>query len=70
MTIKTVCVPNPLTTPGDVSLGEMGMLANLNAEPHVFLSATEHYTLVLYRVATYITFNVIDDAAMLAFAFS
>jgi hypothetical protein len=24
----------------------------------------------LYRLATYVTFNVIDDAAMLAFAFS
>ena len=33
----------------------------------VVLSASEHYVLLLYRVATYVTFNVIDDAAMLAF---
>lgn len=34
------------------------------------LSATEHYVLLLYRFATYVTFNVIDDAAMLAFGLS
>jgi hypothetical protein len=34
------------------------------------LSAYEHYVLLLYRVATYVTFNVIDDAAMLAFGLS
>jgi hypothetical protein len=26
--------------------------------------------LLLYRIATYVTFNVIDDAAMLAFGLS
>jgi hypothetical protein len=34
------------------------------------LSASEHYVLLLYRIATYVTFNVIDDAAMLAFGLS
>ena len=34
------------------------------------LSATEHYVLLLYRIASYVTFNVIDDAAMLAFGLS
>ena len=36
----------------------------------VVLTVGERSILLLYRVATYITFNVIDDAAMLAFAFS
>jgi hypothetical protein len=34
------------------------------------LSASEYYVLLLYRIATYVTFNVIDDAAMLAFGLS
>jgi len=34
------------------------------------LSATEYYVLQLYRFATYVAFNVIDDAAMLAFVLS
>lgn len=34
------------------------------------LTATEQWLLLLYRAATYVTFNVIDDAAMLAFALS
>jgi hypothetical protein len=34
------------------------------------LSVSEHYVLLLYRIATYVTFNVIDDAAMLAFGLS
>ena len=34
------------------------------------LSAAEHYVLVLYRFATYVAFNVIEDAAMLAFGLS
>lgn len=34
------------------------------------LSTTEHYVLLLYRFTTYVTFNVIDDAAMLAFGLS
>ena len=38
----------------------------MNAES----ALAEQYVLLLYRAATYITFNVIDDAAMLAFAFS
>ena len=34
------------------------------------LSTAEHYVLLLYRIASYVTFNVIDDAAMLAFGLS
>ena len=34
------------------------------------LSAAEHYVLMLYRFATYVAFNVIEDAAMLAFGLS
>jgi len=34
------------------------------------LSATQYYVLQLYRFATYVAFNVIDDAAMLAFVLS
>jgi hypothetical protein len=34
------------------------------------LTTTEQCTLILYRLATYVTFNVIDDAAMLAFGLS
>ncbi len=34
------------------------------------LSSTEHYVLMLYRFATYASFNMIDDAAMLAFVLS
>ena len=34
------------------------------------LSAADHYVLMLYRFATYVAFNVIDDAAMLAFVLS
>ena len=34
------------------------------------LSATEYFVLLLYRFATYASFNVIDDAAMLAFLLS
>jgi hypothetical protein len=34
------------------------------------LSATEYYVLQLYRFAAYVAFNVIDDAAMLAFVLS
>jgi hypothetical protein len=34
------------------------------------LTTAEQYTLLLYRLATYITLNVIDDAAMLAFGLS
>jgi len=34
------------------------------------LSASEQYVLLLYRIATYVRFNVIDDAAMLAFGLS
>jgi hypothetical protein len=48
----------------------------MNIEPELIeyqvevLSATEHYVLLLYRIASYVTFNVIDDAAMLAFGLS
>ena len=38
-------------------------LMNLN-------SLTDQVLFQLYRIAAYITFNVIDDAAMLAFALS
>ena len=34
------------------------------------LSSGELILFQLYRLATYVTLNVIDDAAMLAFAFS
>ncbi len=34
------------------------------------LSTAEQYVLLLYRFASYVTFNVIDDAAMLAFGLS
>lgn len=34
------------------------------------LAITDQWLLLLYRAATYITFSVIDDAAMLAFALS
>ena len=36
----------------------------------VTLTIAEQYTLMLYRLATYVTMNVIDDAAMLAFGLS
>jgi hypothetical protein len=39
-------------------------------QPIELLSITEHYVLLLFRFATYVTFNVIDDAAMLAFGLS
>jgi hypothetical protein len=34
------------------------------------LSATEYFVLLLYRFATYASFNLIDDAAMWAFVLS
>lgn len=34
------------------------------------LSTAEQYVLMLYRFATYASFNMIDDAAMLAFVLS
>ena len=34
------------------------------------LSAAEQYALMLYRFSTYVAFNVIEDAAMLAFGLS
>jgi len=34
------------------------------------LTTAEQYTLMLYRLSTYVTINVIDDAAMLAFGLS
>ena len=46
------------------------MSAERLTEPAALLSDTEHYLLLIYRVATYITFNVMDDAAMLAFGLS
>ncbi len=39
-------------------------------QPIELLSVTELYVLLLFRFATYVTFNVIDDAAMLAFGLS
>jgi len=34
------------------------------------LSMADRYTLLMYRLATFVTLNVIDDAAMLAFGLS
>ena len=34
------------------------------------LTLADKYTLLLYRLATFVTLNVIDDAAMLAFGLS
>jgi hypothetical protein len=39
-------------------------------QPIELLSITELYVLLLFLFATYVTFNVIDDAAMLAFGLS
>lgn len=36
----------------------------------VVLTLAEQHTLMLYRFANYVTLNVIDDAAMLAFGLS
>jgi hypothetical protein len=41
-------------------------LAKLNDQP----APRERVLFWVYQVATYVTFNVIDDAAMLAFALS
>lgn len=46
------------------------MFAVLSEKRVMALSETDRYLLLLYRVATYITLNVIDDAALLAFCFS
>ncbi|MDE3233089.1 MAG: hypothetical protein KGN99_07245 [Pseudomonadota bacterium] len=45
------------------------MSANLTW-PHNQPAPSERVLFWIYQVATYITFNVIDDAAMLAFALS
>jgi hypothetical protein len=51
-------------------------IVRMNIEPELIenqvksLSSTEHYVLMLYRFATYVAFNVIEDAAMLAFGLS
>lgn len=34
------------------------------------LTMADRYTLLMYRLATFVTLNVIDDAAMLAFGLS
>jgi hypothetical protein len=34
------------------------------------VSRSDRWLLVLYQFATWVTFSVLDDAAMLAFAFS
>jgi hypothetical protein len=57
----------PQAVSGSMQPERHGLLA---AETLSTLSATEQSLLLLYRVATYITFNVIDDAAMLAFGLS
>ena len=38
--------------------------------PHDQPAPRERVLFWVYQVATYVTFNVMDDAAMLAFAFS
>ncbi len=50
----------------EIELTELELLE----QPLEVLTATEQYLLLLYRVSTYITLNVIDDAAMLAFGLS
>jgi len=45
------------------------MSADLNW-PHAQPAPRERVLFWVYQVATYVTLNVIDDAAMLAFAFS
>jgi hypothetical protein len=45
------------------------MSADLNW-PHAQPAPRERVLFWVYQVATYVTFNVIDDAAMLAFALS
>lgn len=39
-------------------------------EFEVLLTIADKYILLLYRLATFVTVNVIDDAAMLAFGLS
>ena len=50
--------------------GPMSVNVELIKQQVEVLSTAEHYLLLLYRFATYVTFNVIDDAAMLAFGLS
>ena len=61
---------DPLTTQAVFESTQPESHVLLAAETLSTLSATEQSLLLLYRVATYITFNVIDDAAMLAFGLS
>jgi len=51
-------------------MGPMSFNVELIKQQVEVLSTAEHYLLLLYRFATYVTFNVIDDAAMLAFGLS
>jgi len=60
----------PLPTQAFSGVAQPERHSLLVAETLLALSTAEQYILLLYRVATYITFNVIDDAAMLAFGLS
>lgn len=51
-------------------MGPMSFNVELIKQQVEVLSTAEHHLLLLYRFATYVTFNVIDDAAMLAFGLS
>lgn len=55
--------------PHKLRLGTAQMSADLTW-PHDQPAPSERVLFWIYQVATYITFNVIDDAAMLAFLLS
>jgi hypothetical protein len=48
----------------------MGRMSAELAWPHDQPAPRERVLFWAYQIATYVTFNVIDDAAMLAFVFS
>jgi hypothetical protein len=51
-------------------MGRMSAELELIEQQLEALTSAEQYLLLLYRVSAYITLNVIDDAAMLAFGLS
>lgn len=51
-------------------MGRMSTELELIEQQLEVLTAAEQYLLLLYRMSAYITLNVIDDAAMLAFGLS
>jgi len=53
-----------------LGMGRMSVELELIEQQLEALTAVEQYLLLLYRVSAYITLNVIDDAAMLAFGLS